>query len=162
MRQATPPYGMPRWHWAVAEARLRGATLHVVHAREAVQPQAPYASANSRLAGIDDPGRACGLLEDALTMVFGPELPGQVTAELAAGRPEAVLVRYSASADLLVLGSTAAAHEAGVPFGPVPRGCLRAGRCPVVTIAVPSNLRHSYLVGTKTMCASARTARRRG
>lgn len=103
--------------WAAAEARLRRATLHVVHAREAAHPGAPYASPASRLPAIDDPGSACSLLEDALTTVSGPGLPSQVTGELAAGRPEAVLVRCSAGADLLVLGSTSAVHEVGAPFG---------------------------------------------
>jgi hypothetical protein len=43
-------------------------------------------------------------------------------------------MRYSASADLLVLGSTSAAHDVGAPFGPVLRGCLRGACCPVVTV----------------------------
>ncbi|MBO0819207.1 MAG: universal stress protein, partial [Actinobacteria bacterium] len=70
--------------------------------------------------------------------VFGSEIPPGITAELAEGTAERVLVQRSREASLLVLGA-AGAHLAGRPAGPVIRACMRSARCPLVIITATAD-----------------------
>jgi len=120
--------------WAAEEARLRKARLHVVRVWDPARHAAPYAAVGARPTGEEDQAAAGGGLAAALRSEFGPARPDGVTAELAEGVPERVLVDRSADADLLVLGATAPAWLAGRPAGPVVRACLACAGCPVVVI----------------------------
>ena len=71
--------------------------------------------------------------------VYGVEIPPRVTAELAEGTAERVLVQRSREAVLLVLGA-AGAHLAGRPAGPVIRACMRSARCPLVIITATADV----------------------
>jgi len=77
---------------------------------------------------------ARALLDETLRLVFGAEAPDRVVAEVIQGVAERVLVEESGTADLLVLGTTAASERLRPSVGPVIRGCFRQARCPVMII----------------------------
>jgi nucleotide-binding universal stress UspA family protein len=120
--------------WAAEEARLRGARLHVVRVWDPARHAAPYAAIGATPTGEEERAAARDGLAAAMRAEFGPVAPGGVTAELAEGVAERVLVDRSAVADLLVLGVTNPAWLAGRFAGPVVRACLARARCPVVII----------------------------
>lgn len=121
--------------WAAAEAALRGATLHVVRAREPARRTAPYATVGARPTGTEDRDAARDRLAAIMLAAFGPVRPAGMTAELAEGAPVRVIVSRSADADLLVLGSSPASYGDDQP-GPVVRACLKLAPCPVVVIGI--------------------------
>jgi nucleotide-binding universal stress UspA family protein len=124
--------------WAAAEARLRHATLYVVHAWEPAARRASYAILGDSPAGGQERLRAKDNLAAIMRAAFGTEVPVGMTAEIAEGMAERVLVDRSRDAGLLVLGAAAgAAAGAGAtrrPAGPVIRACMRSARCPLVII----------------------------
>jgi nucleotide-binding universal stress UspA family protein len=95
---------------------------------------APYAAVGARPTGEEDQAAARGGLAAAMRTEFGSARPECVTAELAEGVPDRVLVDRSVRADLLVLGTSSPASLAGRAAGPVVRACLARCRCPVVVI----------------------------
>jgi len=119
--------------WAAEEARLRGARLHVVRVWDPARHAAPYAAVDATPTGEEELASARDGLAAAMRTEFGPVTPRGVTAELAEGVPERVLVNRSSRADLLVLG-VSPAWPAGRSAGPVVRACLARARCPVVVI----------------------------
>jgi nucleotide-binding universal stress UspA family protein len=120
--------------WAVAEARLRGAALHVVHAWEPVTHRAPYAVPHDWPTDEQERLRASADLAAVIFAVFGGQAPAGVTQELAEGPAERVLIDRSQDAGLLVLGAIAPQSPGG-PAGPVVRACMRSARCPLVIIS---------------------------
>ena len=120
--------------WAAAEARLRHATLHGVHAWEPAARRASYAILGDSPAGGQERLRARDNLAAIMRAAFGAEMPTGMTAEVAEGMAERVLVHHSRDACLLVLGATADAGVTGRPAGPVIRACMRSARCPLVII----------------------------
>jgi nucleotide-binding universal stress UspA family protein len=121
-------------HWAAAEARLRGASLHVVRAWDSVRHAAPYAAVGQLPTGDEQEAEVRAGLAADMQAEFGPATPGGVTTELAEGAPERILVAQSARADLLVLGVTAPPWLADRSEGPVVRACLAHAGCPVVIV----------------------------
>jgi nucleotide-binding universal stress UspA family protein len=118
--------------WAVREARLRQARLHLVLARD------PGARSRASYARPADPaleGGDAAWLDGAAVSAALALPPGRVTSELADGLPARVLTDRTAGASLLVIG---AAHDSEF-LGPVARACLRLALCPVV-ILVPDAL----------------------
>ena len=120
--------------WAAAEARLRHTTLHVVHAWEPAARRASYAILGDSPAGGQERLRARDNLAAIMRAAFGVQLPAGMTAEIAEGLAERVLVHLSRDAGLLVLGAVAGAEMTGRPAGPVIRACMRSARCPLVII----------------------------
>ena len=131
--------------WAVEEARLRRATVHLVvvtcdHDR------------NSRALYAGRPGEPQPEEDSATrTALFTAERqagkalpPDRLSSELADGSPAKVLIDRSSGAELLVLGSAypedRSASQAPVPMGPVARACLHDAACPVVVVATPRAL----------------------
>jgi nucleotide-binding universal stress UspA family protein len=125
--------------WAAAEARLRRAKLHVVHAWEPAVRRASYAILGDSTVSGQERLRAQSVLAAVMRGVYGIEIPPGVTAELAEGTAERVLVQRSGEASLLVLGA-AGAHLAGRPAGPVIRACMRSARCPLVIITASADV----------------------
>jgi nucleotide-binding universal stress UspA family protein len=116
--------------WAVGEARLRRARLHLVLASDpGARQRAPYARPVARADTGPD------TLADAALRTARMLPPGWVTAELANGLPARVLISSAAGAGLLVLGSARAAGPSSGAVGPVARACLRHAPCPVVVVA---------------------------
>ena len=120
--------------WAAAEARLRHATLHVVHAWEPAIRRASYAILGDSPAGGQERLRARDNLAAIMLAAFGTDMPAGITAEITEGMAERVLADRSRDADLLVLGAAADAGMTGRPAGPVIRACMRSARCPLVII----------------------------
>jgi nucleotide-binding universal stress UspA family protein len=119
--------------WAVGEAMLRSAALHVVHIWDPTRHTAPYATGACRTTE-EERQSARDRLAAAMRAEFGLATPECITAVLAEGLPERVLVELSAGIDLLVLGSAAVAAPAGRSAGPVVRACLMHARCPLMII----------------------------
>jgi nucleotide-binding universal stress UspA family protein len=120
--------------WAAAEARLRRARLYVVRVWDPARHVAPYACVGALPTCDEERAAALRDLAAVMRAEFGPVAPDDVTAELAEGVPERVLVQRSAGADMLVLGVAAAAWPDGGSPGPVVRACVARARCPVVVI----------------------------
>lgn len=120
--------------WAAAEARLRRTTLHVVHAWEPAPGRASYAILDDSPAGGQERLRAKDHLAAIMRAALGTEVPEDITAEVAEGMAERILVHRSRDASLLVLGAAADAGVTGRPAGPVIRACMRSARCPLVII----------------------------
>lgn len=120
--------------WAAAEARRRHARLRVVRTWDP-EFDAPYAPAGQRPAPGEQRESAGASLTSQLRATFGRQTPAWVTAELARGVAERVLVDRSAGADLLVLGSAAPPSPTARAVGPVVRACLSRSQCPVVVCA---------------------------
>ncbi len=109
--------------WAASEARLRAATLQVLHAvrwdnigTEVITPTP------ERLLGW---GHTLVDAEVAATGACGE-------AAVIAGHHGEVLVRHSGDADLLVLGSGGHSRAASLLLGSVSEHCARHVRCPVM------------------------------
>lgn len=129
--------------WAVGEAKLRNAKLHVLHVWDLRQP-ALYAGSAARRTAERERQAARDCLAAVMRAEFGARTPDGVTAELAEGVPERVLVERSADIDLLVLGSATVAGQPGWSAGPVVRACLMHVSSPLViittTVRPPGNL----------------------
>ena len=119
--------------WAAGEARLRRATVHVVHAWEPAARRASYAILGDQAPSGQERLRAEGVLAGVMRTVYGSEVPAGITAELAEGTAERILVQRSRGAGLLVLGAVGAGLTER-PAGPVIRACMRSARCPLVII----------------------------
>jgi nucleotide-binding universal stress UspA family protein len=127
--------------WAAAEARLRGASLHVLRAWDPARHAAPYAGAGHVPTCDVQGAEVRARLAADVRAEFGPVMPEGVTAELAEGTPESVMVAQSARADLLVLGVTTPPWLPDRPEGPVIRACLAHARCPVVIVGSAEDAR---------------------
>lgn len=125
--------------WAVREARLRHANLHLVSAYDIdAALHAPYASASWD--GCEHERRAAALAVLDLAAKFASRrLPRErVMPELVSEPPARALLDRAAKAEMLVLGTTRPDLRPGEPAlapGPVARTCLRRAHCPVVVIA---------------------------
>jgi len=104
------------------------------HAWEPATRRASYAILGDSPAGGQERLRAKDNLAAIVLAAFGTELPGDMTAEIAEGMAERVLMHRSREASLLVLGAAADAGVTGRPAGPVIRACMRSARCPLVII----------------------------
>jgi nucleotide-binding universal stress UspA family protein len=125
--------------WAIREARLRRVAVRLVSAYHSdIRLRAPYASW-SRVVGPDDRRAAAKALLDRAAAFASRRLPpGRLTTELVDEPPAQALLERSAGAEMLVLGTTRPAVQAGQPplaMGPVARVCLNRAQCPVVVVA---------------------------
>ena len=124
--------------WALHEARLRHARIHLVCAcyRDA-RLRASYAP-SSWVTRQDDPYAAVRALFSAAADLARRYLPpGRLTTELVDESPARALLDRCADAEMLVLGTGRPALRPGQPspaMGPVARACLRLAPCPVVVV----------------------------
>ena len=140
------PASLTALRWAIDEAGLRRADLQVVRVWDPARHAAPYASAGQRPACDEQETAVRAGLAAAMRAVFGLAVPDGVSAEVAEGRPERVLVARSATADLLVIGEAMPPLSVGQSAGPVVRACLAHASCPVVivgsAVGQPVSARH--------------------
>jgi len=114
--------------WAVREARLRHATVHLVSAYHTDSRQrAHYVPPSSRMTAQEERCAAEALVAAATELARRYLPPEQLTAEVANEPPARVL-----------LGTTRPAPQPGQPpqaIGPVARPCVRQAHCPVVVVS---------------------------
>jgi nucleotide-binding universal stress UspA family protein len=124
--------------WAVREARLRHATVHLVSAYHSdPRARAPYAPGSWMTREDEHHAAAKALVAAASGLARRYLPPGRLMAELADELPARALLDRAADAELLVLGTTRPTLQSGQPpqaMGPVARACLRLAHCPVVVV----------------------------
>ena len=125
--------------WAVREARLRHATVHLVSAYHTDSRQrAHYVPPSSRMTAQEERCAAEALVAAAAELARRYLPPEQLTAEVANEPPARVLLDRAAHAEMLVLGTTRPTPQPGQPpqaIGPVARPCVRQAHCPVVVVS---------------------------
>ena len=125
--------------WAVREARLHRATVHLVSAYDTDSRQRAQYVPPSFMTTPQEERRAAEARVAAATELARRYLPPeQLTAEVANEPPARALLDRAARAEMLVLGTTRPVSQAGQPpqaMGPVARPCLRLAHCPVVVVS---------------------------
>ena len=119
--------------WAAEEARLRGAHLRVVHAWFDVYVAGYFAApAMYEQAAIEEAARET--LDKAVASIpdGSPEL--SIEAVLVHAQPEAVLLKASQQADMVVVGSRGRGGVAGLLLGSVSQRVVQHAECPVVVV----------------------------
>jgi nucleotide-binding universal stress UspA family protein len=123
--------------WALAQARLTGATVEAVTAwqnpivYDGWIPEAPDHAAVAAAAG-----RA--LAETVAEVAESGSEPVDVRTAVAEGPAAPVLLAAAAGAELLVVGSRGHGAFAGMLLGSVSQHCVHHPPCPVVVIPPPS------------------------
>jgi nucleotide-binding universal stress UspA family protein len=118
--------------WALAEARLRGASVEMVHAFP--RPELVGMTMVVTLPSDDELREASDqVLAEALEAVGGAG-DVLVTTHVGAGGPASVLVEVGEGADLLVIGSRGLGGFRGLLLGSVTQQVIAHAPCPVVVI----------------------------
>ena len=126
--------------WALAEARLHGASLDVVHAW---QPPTYYSSTGLGIVPVDLSEVAAGakeVLEAAIDDALDGALADDLTIRplVVEGPPANVLLGLAAGADLLVVGSRGLGGFSALMLGSVSHRCTHHAPCPVAVVPPPS------------------------
>jgi nucleotide-binding universal stress UspA family protein len=137
------PGSLRALEWALEEARLRRASLCVVHAWMLPLIEAlpePWVVGSPSLGPSDDEVRSHveAAARDVLSASVdrarsaAPEL--EIVAELVEGRAPVALLDAAGDADLLVVGSRGRGGFAGLLLGSVSGQCVHHAQCPVVVV----------------------------
>lgn len=122
--------------FADEEARLRGATIHAVHAWQ--YGYIGYVGPESRLppvgADIDELHTAAATALEASVREALPDTDVPIELQAIQGAPASVLVEASRDADLLVVGSRGHGGFVGLLLGSVGQQCAHHAECPVVIV----------------------------
>lgn len=144
------PAGQQALRWALTEARLRSASLRIVHAwtfgyanlpigdLASMGSVVPYPA--SGLAVSDIRQAAEGVVERAVAELAGAIEGVQIEQRVVEGAAAAVLIGAVCQDDLLVVGSRGHGGFAGLMLGSVSQQCAHHAPCPVVIVhpATPS------------------------
>lgn len=114
--------------WAIDEAKLRDATLHLVHSWMFT---APVPLPDGGIAPADFEGAANAILDDACALV-GDGVA--VVREVANDNAAHALVRCSEGADLVVVGARGLGGFKGLLLGSVSEQVVHHARCPIVVV----------------------------
>jgi nucleotide-binding universal stress UspA family protein len=123
--------------FAVAEAKLRQATLRVVHTWQFGYIGVKGIEGLSPVAGADlgELRRAAEVALDAVVHEVEPDPNGvAIQSHVSEGAPATVLVDESRHADLLVVGSRGHGGFTGLLLGSVSQQCAQHATCPVVIV----------------------------
>ncbi|MET0713939.1 MAG: universal stress protein [Mycetocola sp.] len=74
------------------------------------------------------------LLRDAADAAFGSDHPSRFTMSMLQGPPAKALIRHSAGAEMLVLGSRGHGGFSGLLLGSVSSACVAHATCPVLIV----------------------------
>ena len=119
--------------WAAEEARLRGATLKVVHAWFDLFVAGYFvAPAMYERAAIEEAARE--VLEKAIASIPDGSPDLEVEAVLVHSQPEAALLHASQTADMVVVGSRGRGGIAGALLGSVSQRVVHHAECPIVVV----------------------------
>jgi nucleotide-binding universal stress UspA family protein len=129
--------------WALAEARLREASLLVVHAWMVPLIDAlpePWMIGSPPVGPSDEEvyahlaAAAKSMLDDSLDQARSQEPRLEVEGEIVEARAAAALIAAAGDADLLVVGSRGRGGFAGLLLGSVSAQCVHHAPCPVVVV----------------------------
>lgn len=136
--------------WALAEARLRGATVHVVHAwmvRFIETLPEPW------VVGLTPPGPsveesyerlrggAKEVLDSSVRAAQEKEPGVEIEGELVEGHAVTELLKAARNAELLVVGTRGRGGFAGLLLGSVSQQCAHHAPCPLVIVPTPEDER---------------------
>jgi nucleotide-binding universal stress UspA family protein len=130
------PGGAAAIEFAFAEAGLRGAELHAVHAWS--EPFAGY-DVGAMPTVTDQAGAQRLLLAEAVAGRSERYPEVKLVEHIERGHPVQVLKRASIGADLLVVGSRGRGNVAGLLLGSVSHALLHHAPCPLLVVAVADN-----------------------
>lgn len=136
--------------WAVAEARLRGATLQVIHTW-----MVPFIEALPEpwVVGLTPPGpsveevyerlrdNAKQVLDSSVRAAQEIERDVETKGELVEGHAVTELLKAAHDADLLVVGTRGHGGFAGLLLGSVSQQCAHHASCPLVIVPRPKEER---------------------
>jgi nucleotide-binding universal stress UspA family protein len=118
--------------WALEEARLRGASLRVVHTW--LYPATAYGYAGLLVDPQDLDAAAKQLLDTTVDEVVDGAAGVEIERKAVQGIAAQTLVDEADDADLLVVGSRGHGGFAGLLLGSVSQQCAQHGPCPVVVV----------------------------
>jgi len=119
--------------WAVAEARLRGATVRAVHAWHVQYASGyPFAAVPFEPELFERTARE--LLDAEVDLIDTSGLAQPIEAVLVEGSPASALLAESEDADLLVVGARGHGGFVGLLLGSVSNQVAQHARCPVVIV----------------------------
>jgi len=123
--------------FALEEAKLRQATLRVVHAWQygyigATGFEGAYPALGGDIKELRDGAQTT--LEETLRESIPETDTVEIERRVVEGRPAAVLVNESQGADLLVVGSRGHGGFTGLLLGSVGQQCAHHAACPVVIV----------------------------
>ncbi|MGH2780041.1 MAG: universal stress protein [Gaiellaceae bacterium] len=127
--------------FAVGEAKLRQASLRVVHAWQLGYVAASfipgsYPELGGELNDLRDAAEAT--LEATLREIVPATGEVEIERRVVEGAPSAVLVDESRDAELLVVGSRGLGGFSGLLLGSVSQQCAHHAVCPVVIVRTPA------------------------
>jgi nucleotide-binding universal stress UspA family protein len=120
-------------HWAAEEARLRGASLRVVHAWFEVFVDAYYAAPAIPEREATEQAEQV-VLDKAVASFPDGSPPVDVEPLLVHGQPETVLLDAAKDAEMIVVGSRGRGGFASLLLGSVSQGVVHHATCPVVIV----------------------------
>ena len=123
--------------FALEEARLRRATLRVVHVWQFghIGATALEGALAAAAGGLNDFRRAAAAELDAIVAEVSAGADGvEIEKRVHQGTPAAVLIDESQGADLLVVGSRGHGGFASLLLGSVSQQCAHHAACPVVIV----------------------------
>ena len=140
--------GKAALRFALEEARLRQATLRVVHTWQfgyigvsGIEGFAPVVGAD-----LGDLRRTAEIALDAVMHEVVPSSGGiAIERRVSEGAPATVLVDESRQADLLVVGSRGHGGFAGLLLGSVSQQCAHHAACPVVIVPARTKVKAADL-----------------
>ncbi|MFC5905868.1 universal stress protein [Streptacidiphilus monticola] len=118
--------------WALAQARLSGATVDAVASWE--QPIAYGVGYYVPLPEGELAAVTAKMLAERVQQAQDDALPVEVHQQVVEGHPARVLIEAARGADLLVLGSRGHGGFAGALLGSVGQHCAQHAPCPVVIV----------------------------
>ena len=122
--------------WALRQARLTGAGIQAVIAWHfpVISGGHAWPPAGVMVSADDFRKIAERALADTVSRATSDDVPAPVTQKVLEGDAAAVLIRESAGADLLVVGSRGHGGLAEAMLGSVGQHCVHHAACPVVIV----------------------------